>query len=87
MIRPSCQPETARPDVGGGSSAQPARRGWKHFVAGERDKIKQIRKEIQNLATETGLEIAEFRRIVHMVQKGEREARIAHLDGMPMLLR
>ena len=30
---------------------------------------------IHALATETGLEIGEFRKIVHMVQKGEREAR------------
>jgi len=64
-----------------------ARRGWKHFVAGDRDKIKQIRKEIQNLATETGLEIAEFRRIVHMVQKGEREARIAKKEMVEANLR
>ena len=33
--------------------------------------------EIQVLAGETGLEIGEFRKIVHMVQKGEREARQA----------
>jgi RNA polymerase primary sigma factor len=52
-------------------------RGWKEFVATEKEVIKEIRAEIQFLAKETGLEISGFRKIVHMVQKGEREARIA----------
>jgi hypothetical protein len=52
-------------------------RGWKSFVESDRDRIKQLRSEIHALATETGLEIDEVRRIVHMVQKGEREARQA----------
>ncbi|MEM9106526.1 MAG: RNA polymerase sigma factor region1.1 domain-containing protein, partial [Pseudomonadota bacterium] len=52
-------------------------KGWKEFSKVEKDTIKAIRGEIQNLATETGISISEFRRIVHMVQKGEREARIA----------
>ena len=48
--------------------------GWKNFVARDKDRIKELRTQIHMLATETGLEIGEFRRIVHMVQKGEREA-------------
>jgi RNA polymerase primary sigma factor len=52
-------------------------KGWKSFVAKDKDKIKQHRHEIHALAGETGLEIGEFRKIVHMVQKGEREARQA----------
>src|SRR5262245_12261526 len=52
-------------------------RGWKNFVAKDKDKIKELRHDIQTLAGETGLEIAEFRKIVQMVQKGEREARQA----------
>ena len=43
--------------------------------------------EIQNLATETGISISEFRRIVHMVQKGEREARIAKKEMVEANLR
>ena len=50
-------------------------KGWKSLVARDKDKVKQHRHEIQVLAGETGLEIGEFRKIVHMVQKGEREAR------------
>src|SRR5215470_17145349 len=46
-------------------------KGWKNFVAKDKDKVKQHRHEIQVLAGETGLEIGEFRKIVHMVQKGE----------------
>src|SRR5262249_56454798 len=52
-------------------------KGWKSLVARDKDRIKELRTEIHNLATETGLEIGEFRKIVHMVQKGEREARQA----------
>jgi RNA polymerase primary sigma factor len=49
-------------------------KGWKHFVANDKEKIKQYRHDIQVLAGETGLEIGELHKIVHMVQKGEREA-------------
>ena len=49
-------------------------RGWKNFVARDKDRIKELRTQIHMLATETGLEIGDFRKIVHMVQKGEREA-------------
>jgi RNA polymerase primary sigma factor len=50
-------------------------KGWKNFVARDKDRIKELRAQIHTLATETGLEIGEFRKIVHLVQKGEREAR------------
>src|SRR5262249_19319868 len=56
---------------------KPPARGWKGLVAGDKEKVKQHRHEIQVLAGETGLEIGEFRKIVQMVQKGEREARQA----------
>ena len=52
-------------------------KGWKNFVARDKDRIRELRTSIHALATETGLEIGEFRKIVHMVQKGEREARQA----------
>jgi RNA polymerase primary sigma factor len=48
--------------------------GWKSFIAGDKDGIKELRSQIHALATETGLEIGEFRKIVHAVQRGEREA-------------
>ena len=52
-------------------------KGWKSLVAIDKDQIKSHRHDIQKLASETGLAIGEFRKIVHMVQKGEREARQA----------
>ncbi len=64
-----------------------ATRGWKNFVAKEKDMIRELRQDIQTLATETGLEITEFRKIVSMVQKGEREARIAKKEMVEANLR
>ncbi len=51
------------------------------------DMIRELRGEIQALATETGLEITEFRTLVSMVQKGEREARIAKKEMVEANLR
>jgi len=62
-------------------------KGWKNLVAKDKDKVKQHRHEIQVLAGETGLEIGEFRKIVHMVQKGEREARQAKKEMVEANLR
>jgi RNA polymerase primary sigma factor len=62
-------------------------RGWKDFSRSENQTIKDLRQEIQNLASETGISITEFRRIVQMVQKGEREARIAKKEMVEANLR
>ena len=62
-------------------------KGWKNFVARDKDRIKDLRTQIHALATETGLEIGEFRKIVHMVQKGEREARQAKKEMVEANLR
>jgi RNA polymerase primary sigma factor len=62
-------------------------KGWKSLIARDKDKVKQHRHEIQVLAGETGLEIGEFRKIVQMVQKGEREARQAKKEMVEANLR
>ena len=62
-------------------------KGWKDFIQKNRDEVKAIRTEIQELANETGLDISEYRRIVRMVQKGEREARIAKKEMVEANLR
>src|SRR5262249_26699952 len=62
-------------------------KGWKSLVAKHKDKVKQHRHEIQMLAGETGLEIGEFRKIVQIVQKGEREARQAKKEMVEANLR
>ncbi len=64
-----------------------AAKGWKSLVARDKDKIKEMRGNIHALAGETGLEIGEFRKIVHMVQKGEREARQAKKEMVEANLR
>ena len=62
-------------------------KGWKDLVQDNRNEIKEVRSEIQELANETGLDISEFRRIVRTVQKGEREARIAKKEMVEANLR
>jgi RNA polymerase primary sigma factor len=62
-------------------------KGWKGLVSKDKDKIKEHRHQIQVLAGETGLEIGEFRKIVQMVQKGEREARQAKKEMVEANLR
>ncbi len=62
-------------------------KGWKEFTRNEKKSIKDIRAEIQNLAQETAISIAEFRRIVNQVQKGEREAAIAKKEMVEANLR
>jgi RNA polymerase primary sigma factor len=67
--------------------ARLTKHGWKKFVNDEKESIRVIRDEIYELASLTGLQIAEFRRIVAMVQKGEREARIAKKEMVEANLR
>ncbi|MFA7639866.1 MAG: RNA polymerase sigma factor RpoD [Parvibaculum sp.] len=62
-------------------------KGWTDFCKDERDQVKELRQEIQTLASETGLDISEYRRIVATVQKGEREARIAKKEMVEANLR
>ena len=62
-------------------------KGWKDFISKNRDEVKDLRTEIQELANETGLDISEYRRIVRTVQKGEREARIAKKEMVEANLR
>ena len=62
-------------------------KGWKSFVAKDKDNIKERRHQIHALAGETGLDIGEFRKIVHIVQKGERETRQAKKEMVEANLR
>ena len=62
-------------------------RGWKEFAGSEKKNIGELRSGIQALATETGIAVTEFRRIVNQVQKGEREAAIAKKEMVEANLR
>ncbi|MGN6589676.1 MAG: RNA polymerase sigma factor RpoD, partial [Sphingomicrobium sp.] len=60
---------------------------WAAFAAAEKDTVERIRNEIATIAQGTGTSLGEFRRIVNMVQKGEREARIAKKEMVEANLR
>ena len=62
-------------------------KAWQNFAEKEVGAIGDLRGEIQELATVTGLHIGEFRRIVSTVQKGEREAAIAKKEMVEANLR
>ncbi len=64
-----------------------AAKGWKEFNKAEGSNVKMIRGDIHTLASETGLQPTEFRRIVHKVQKGQREARQAKKEMVEANLR
>ena len=67
-------------------SALPGK-GWKEFINREEDEIIDLRDQVARVSFETGLQISEFRRIVHTVQKGEREARQAKKEMVEANLR
>ncbi|MDT8280405.1 MAG: RNA polymerase sigma factor RpoD [Erythrobacter sp.] len=60
---------------------------WAAFAEREDAAIERIRAEISDIAAQTGMSLTEFRRIVNMVQKGEREARIAKKEMVEANLR
>ena len=60
---------------------------WAAFAENELDAVERIRAEVSDIASATGMALTEFRRIVNMVQKGEREARIAKKEMVEANLR
>ena len=60
---------------------------WAAFAEKEAEAVERIRAEISDIASQTGMALEEFRRIVNMVQKGEREARIAKKEMVEANLR
>ena len=60
---------------------------WAAFAEKEGEAVERIRAEIADIASQTGMALPEFRRIVNMVQKGEREARIAKKEMVEANLR
>jgi len=74
-----------RPDWGDQVKALGVR--WTKFADNDAGQISDIRAEIGGLAQETGVPIDDYRRIVHTVQKGEREARQAKKEMVEANLR
>ncbi|QQQ18140.1 RNA polymerase sigma factor RpoD [Brevundimonas vitis] len=60
---------------------------WTKFSDNETGQIAQIRADVAAVATEAGLPIDDYRRIVQTVQKGEREARQAKKEMVEANLR
>jgi RNA polymerase primary sigma factor len=60
---------------------------WTKFSENDGSSIADIRQEVAALATETGVPIDDYRRIVQTVQKGEREARQAKKEMVEANLR
>ncbi|HER26552.1 MAG TPA: RNA polymerase sigma factor RpoD, partial [Rhodospirillales bacterium] len=62
-------------------------KAWARFVTRYTDDVKAVRKSIAEITDEAGLSVAEFRRIVAVVQKGEREAARAKKEMIEANLR
>ncbi|MFQ5566818.1 MAG: sigma-70 family RNA polymerase sigma factor, partial [Paracoccaceae bacterium] len=62
-------------------------KGWARMVEHERPRIEALRAEIGEIGQHVGVDIPEYRRIVHTVQKGEKEARIAKTEMVEANLR
>ncbi|MDZ3831738.1 MAG: RNA polymerase sigma factor RpoD [Sphingopyxis sp.] len=60
---------------------------WAAFAENEGAAVDRIRIEISEIAQAAGMSLTEFRRVVNMVQKGEREARIAKKEMVEANLR
>ena len=61
--------------------------GWEKFVKNEKNNIKNIMNEVRATASNIGLTLNEFKRIVSNVQKGERESSIAKKEMIEANLR
>ncbi|ESQ86542.1 RNA polymerase sigma factor RpoD [Asticcacaulis benevestitus] len=60
---------------------------WQKFIDNDGAAINRIRAEVTTLATDMGVAVDDFRRIVQTVQKGEREARQAKTEMVEANLR
>mgnify|MGYP002379009477 CR=1 FL=1 len=62
-------------------------RGWQTLFERHGDKVLELREEMAEVGRYVGVDIAEFRRIVNQVQKGEKEARQAKKEMVEANLR
>ena len=67
--------------------AEKSGRGWQMFIEKSREKAEELRADMAQVGQYIGLDIAEFRRIVSQVQKGEKEARQAKKEMVEANLR
>lgn len=62
-------------------------KGWKKFLEKHKEEAQNVRQTIAEVAAESGLPIAEFRRIVGTVQKGEKQSSRAKKEMIEANLR
>ncbi|RVT98715.1 RNA polymerase sigma factor RpoD [Rhodovarius crocodyli] len=62
-------------------------KGWQNFSARAGDDVERIRGEISAIASETGLPVAEFRRVYMTVSRGERDMTVAKKEMIEANLR
>jgi RNA polymerase primary sigma factor len=62
-------------------------KGWKRFVEKHEQDQKNIRAQMNDVVSQSGLPLSEFRRIVQTIQKGEREAARAKKEMVEANLR
>lgn len=62
-------------------------KGWKKFSEKHKDDVKEVRVQVEEIAITSGLPLKEFKRIVHTIQKGEREAAKAKKEMVEANLR
>ena len=62
-------------------------KAWQNFVGKHQDEILNLRRQIAEVASETGLPIREFRHVVQTVQRGEKEASRAKKEMVEANLR
>ncbi len=62
-------------------------KGWAEFADKEYDRVVKIRNDVRQTAEKVGTEIAEFKRIVGNIQKGERETNKAKKEMIEANLR
>ena len=67
--------------------AEKTGRGWQMFIEKSREKAEELRADMAQVGQYIGLDIAEFRRIVAQVQKGEKESRQAKKEMVEANLR
>ncbi len=62
-------------------------KAWKNFVARHTGEVQELRGKVSQVATETGLPIAEFRRVYATVSRGERDSARAKKEMIEANLR
>jgi RNA polymerase primary sigma factor len=67
--------------------AKKSGRGWQTLFEKHAEKVEDLRAEMAQVGQYVGVDIAEFRRIVNQVQKGEKEARQAKKEMVEANLR